>query len=112
MISALLATALALTAMQSEAANGARRAYSDCLRSFMRTSLEARMEPAAFEAAMGTQCATEATAYRTAMIQRDQRAGGSRARAEEDAQIMIDDEKANTLEYYRDYFTSNTMPPR
>ena len=110
MISVLLATALATTAMQSEAANQARRAYSDCLRTFMRASLQQRMEPAAFETAMGTQCTTQATAYRAAMVQRDQRAGGSRARAEEDAQIMIDDTKANVLEYYRDYFTSNTMP--
>lgn len=112
MISVLLSAALATTAMQSEAANSARRAYSDCLRAFMRTSLEQRMEPAAFETAMSTQCTTQATAYRAAMVQRDQRAGGSRARAEEDAQIMIDDEKANTLEYYRDYHSSNTMPPR
>jgi hypothetical protein len=110
MISALLATALALTAMQSDAANSARRAYSDCLRTFMRASLQQRMEPAAFETAMGNQCTTQATAYRAALVQRDQRAGGSRARAEEDAQIMIDDTKANVLEYYRDYFTSNTMP--
>ena len=110
MISVLLSAALAVTAMQSEAANQARVAYSNCLRTFMRTSLEARMEPAAFETAMGTQCMTQATAYRSAMVARDQRAGGSRARAEEDAQIMIDDTKANVLEYYRDYFTSNTMP--
>jgi hypothetical protein len=110
MISAMLAAALALTAMQSDAANSARRAYSDCLRTFMRASLQQRMEPAAFETAMGNQCTTQATAYRAALVARDQRAGGSRARAEEDAQIMIDDTKANVLEYYRDYFTSNTMP--
>jgi hypothetical protein len=109
MMSALLALSLA-AAMQSDAANQARRDYSTCLRTFMRTSLEQRMEPAAFETAMASQCTAQATAYRTAMIQRDQRSGGSRARAEEDAQVMIDDTRANVLEYYRDYFTSNTMP--
>ena len=112
MISSLLALSLALAAMQQEAANQARRDYSTCLRSFMRASLQQRMEPGAFETAMNTQCATQATAYRTAMVARDQRSGGSRTRAEEDAQIMLDDAKANVMEYYRDYFSSNTVPPQ
>ena len=109
MMSALVSLSLA-AAMQSDVANQARRDFSTCLRTFMRASLEQRMEPAAFETAMAGQCTTQATAYRTAIVQRDQRAGGNRARAEEDARIMIDDTKANVLEYYRDYFTSNTTP--
>jgi len=110
MISSLLALSLAAAAMQSEAANQARRDYSTCLRTFMRASLQQRMEPDAFETAMNGQCTTQATAYRTALIARDQRSGGGRTRAEEDAQIMIDDAKANVMEYYRDYFSSNTVP--
>jgi hypothetical protein len=110
MISSLLAMTMALAAMQAEAANQARRDYSTCLRAFMRTSLQQRVEPDAFETAMGTQCATQANAYRAAMVARDQRTGGGRARAEEDAQIMIDDAKANVMEYYRDYYTNNQVP--
>lgn len=55
MMSPLLALSLA-GAMQSDAANQARRDYSSCLRTFMRASLEQRMEPAAFETAMASQC--------------------------------------------------------
>lgn len=110
MISSVLALSLAAAAMQSEAANQSRRDYSTCLRTFMRTSLQQRMEPGAFETAMNSQCTAQAAAYRTALVARDQRSGGSRTRAEEDAQIMIDDAKANVMEYYRDYFSSNTVP--
>ena len=110
MISALLALTLVGGAMQNEAANQARRDYSACLQTFMRASLRERMEPGAFETALATQCSTQAGAYRAAMIARDRRTGGSRERAEEDAQGTIDDARANVLEYYRDYYESNTVP--
>jgi hypothetical protein len=111
MFTSLIALMVSAAAMQADPVNDARRAYSNCMRAFMRTSLQAHTEPAAFETAMATTCTAEATAYRTALVRRDRSAGGSAARAEEDATMMIDDTKANTLEYYRDYFTSNTIPP-
>lgn len=110
MITSAIAMTLAAAAMQSDAANQARVAYTVCLRSFMRASLRERMDPSAFETAMNDQCTAQATAYRTALVARDQRTGGSRQRAEEDAQIMIDDTKANVMEYYRDYHSTNTIP--
>jgi len=111
MLSSVLALTLGAAAIQGDP-NATRTAYSTCLRAYMRTSLEQRMEPAAFETGMNSQCTSEAGAYRAALVARDARTGGSRARAEEDAQMTIDDAKANTLEYYRDYHSSNTMPPR
>ena len=110
MISSVLALMLAASAVQADPANDARRAYQSCLRAFMTASLERRMEPEAFETALASQCTSHATAYRDAMVRRDARNGGSRAQAEEDSQIMIDDAKANTVEYYRDSLAANTPP--
>lgn len=110
MISTMLAMTLAATAAQADPVNDARRAYSDCMRGFMRTSLQQRMEPAAFETALNAQCTERAAAYREALIRRDARNGGGRARAEQDAEMTIEDTKANTLEYYRDYYENEQVP--
>lgn len=111
MISSLLALALAAAAFQADPVNDARRAFSTCLRTFANASLERRMEPPAFETALGTQCSGHAATYRTALVQRDARVGGGRARAEEDARIMIEDSRANVLEFYRDSFQAAAPRP-
>lgn len=110
MISTMLAMTLAATAAQADPVNDARRAYSECMRNFMRTSLQQRMEPTAFETALEGQCTDRAVSYREAMIRRDQRTGGGRARAEEDANTTIQYTKENTLEYYRDYYENEQVP--
>lgn len=110
MISSVLALALAATAAQADAANAARNSYMDCMRGFMRTALEQRMETGAFETALAGQCTDHAQRLRAALIARDQRFGGSREAAEEDARITIEDVRANTLENYRDRRENGEAP--
>src|SRR5687767_7817408 len=112
MISSWMALAATIAAMQADPVNNARRAYSDCLRAYMRAQLDQRAEPAAFEAALGSQCNDRGATFTAALIQRDSRAGGGRARAEEDARMTMEDMRATTIEYYNDYYASNTVPPR
>ncbi len=98
----MLSFALALAAMvQTDAINSARQAYSACLRGYVTTSMEGAMTPEAFEANIASQCTDRATAFREALIQRDVRAGGARARAEEDAQMMMEDMRVNFIDLYR-----------
>lgn len=92
-------------AMQNDAINASRQAYSTCLRDYMRAQLAADAQPAAFETALPNQCTDRATAFRQALVDRDVRAGGGRARAEEDAQMTMEDMRANTVERYRDEYS-------
>lgn len=110
MISGLLALAASAAALQADPFNDARRAYSDCLRDHMRAQLEQGVDPAAFEASLGDQCTDRAAAYTAALVQRDTRTGGNRARAEEDARMTMEDMRATTVEYYSDYHSNNSRP--
>lgn len=99
----MLSILLALAAMgQTEAINTARQGYSACLRQYLTASMEAGMTPDAFEAGIETQCVDRAAAFRQALIERDVRSGGGRARAEEDAQMTMEDMRANFVERYND----------
>ncbi|HET9428380.1 MAG TPA: hypothetical protein VFO69_08495 [Allosphingosinicella sp.] len=100
----------AAASMQADPVNSARRAYTDCLQAYMRAQLEQRTEPAAFEAALASQCSDRAAAFTSAVVQRDSRADG-RARAEENAHMQMEDIRATKIEYYADYHSTNTMPP-
>jgi hypothetical protein len=111
MFSSVIALAAAVAAMQSDPVNNARQAYNTCLRSYMRAQLEQHTEPAAFETALPTQCNDRGAAFTAALVQRDSRAGGGRARAEEDARMTMEDMRATTVEYYADYHASNSLPP-
>jgi hypothetical protein len=110
MIATLFAMTAAAAAMQADPVNDARRAYSDCLRVYMRAQLEARTDPAQFETALGSQCTSQSAAFIAALVRRDTRSGGSRARAEEDARMTMEDMRVTTVEYYNDYFSTETMP--
>jgi hypothetical protein len=110
MISTLMGMLAAVTAVQADPVNNARQAYNACLRAYMRAQLEQHVDPAAFEAAISSQCNDRGAAFTAALIQRDSRAGGGRARAEEDARMTMEDMRATTVEYYNDYHANNTMP--
>lgn len=101
MLSLLLA--LAATA-QTDAINGARQAYRTCLHDYAQTSMAANMTPDAFETALGNQCQDRASAFTAALVERDRRAGGGRAAAEEDARMTMEDMRANVVERFRDEY--------
>ena len=108
MLSFVLALAVAA---QSDATTSTRQAYSACLREHLDTSLEGNVAPDRFEATIAGQCTGQATAFRDALIQRDVRGGGNRARAEEDAGVIMEDMRVNYVERYRDEVDAATPPP-
>ena len=105
MLSFVLALAVAA---QSDATASTRQAYSACLREHLDASLEGNVAPDRFEATIAGQCTGQATAFRDALIQRDVRAGGNRARAEEDAGVIMEDMRVNYVERYRDGVAAST----
>jgi ABC-type nitrate/sulfonate/bicarbonate transport system substrate-binding protein len=104
MLSLVLALA-AGAAMQGDGVNAARDAYSTCLREFLRAQLEANAEPAAFEAALSSQCGDRGNAFQAAIVARDGRNASTRAAAEEDARMTMGDIRANMVERYRDEYS-------
>lgn len=104
MLSLVLALA-AGAAMQSEGVNGARDAYSTCLREYLRAQLAANTEPAAFETALPNQCGDRGNAFRAATVARDGSSASTRAQAEEDARATMEDIRANMVERYRDEYS-------
>ncbi|MDQ8757846.1 hypothetical protein RCO27_16590 [Sphingosinicella sp. LHD-64] len=111
MLSVLLAFA-AGAALQNEGVNSARDAYSVCLREYLRAQLNAEAQPAAFEAALPNQCGDRANGFRAAMVARDGRNASTRAQAEEDARMTMEDIRANMIERYRGEYADAHPEPQ
>ena len=109
MISQLLLL-LAFAAAPADKINDTRRAYSTCLTKLVKSELEAKTDPAGFEAKVMTACQSEQTAFRDAIIAVDVAAGIKRAAAEENASTEIGDFISNAKESFRDYYESKTKP--
>ena len=99
MISSALVFSL-LISVQIPAA-GPRQAFASCLRTFMNEKVQEGMAVDAFEAAVAGTCTTQENAYRAAYIQAATRAGDGRAAAERDANLEVQDLRANILELFR-----------
>jgi hypothetical protein len=99
MIPQVLAFSLMIAAQLPAA--GQRQQFANCLRSFVNAKIEERVTPADFEPAIATACREQETAYRTAYIAAATRAGDRRPRAEEDANMEVQDLRANFLELFR-----------
>jgi hypothetical protein len=82
----------------------ARVAYTTCLRQFVDRSMQERMTQEAFDAAFPQQCQPQLTAFRTAIIARENALRATRANAEETASLEIEDSQVNQ----RDMF----LPPQ
>ncbi|MDT9599711.1 hypothetical protein [Sphingosinicella rhizophila] len=108
MISQLLFMLLA--AAPADRINDARRAYSTCLTGLVKSELDAKTEPAAFEGKLATACQSERAAFRDAIVAVDVSAGIKRPVAEENAATEIEDFISNAKESYRDYFETKTRP--
>jgi hypothetical protein len=98
MISIVLASMLLA---QGGTASQARHAYGECLRQIMKTNLDTKTDPAAFDTAVAAGCAAEGAAYRNAVLAAEIAAGSNRADAEDLANSEIQDLKANISDLYR-----------
>jgi len=113
MISTVLAFALAAAAPGQGAADTVaktRKAYSACLSGFMKKSLKAGTEEAAFKAGLGPACTAQEQAFRAAVISADTASGIKRAAAEEGAGLEVEDLLLNASESYEGYKATNTSP--
>ncbi|HZG08806.1 MAG TPA: hypothetical protein VEZ70_07500 [Allosphingosinicella sp.] len=112
MISTVLAFALASAAQGAPADNiaRARKEYSACLSGFMKKSLKEDMEETAFAGGLGPACTAQEQKFRAAVISADTAAGLKRAAAEENAGTEVDDIRANQVEMFKDYKSTNTRP--
>jgi hypothetical protein len=110
MISTALALMLVTAAQASDPTNVQRRSYNICLNQFMRSKLRDRLSPEEFDTAVEGACAEQEAALKNAIIQRNVGFGDSRAAAERDAGMEIDDYQGNAREMYREHKENNTLP--
>lgn len=103
---------LLLALVQSPTANvdTSRVAFTECLRREVRSSLEAKVTPADFTAALPSKCDTTRKAFRAAIITADRASGDSEAIATENADMQIDDYHQSFADKFKDYSETNTLP--
>lgn len=109
----MLITSILLAAMApASTANvdTARAAFTKCLRTDMKKSLEAKMGEAEYEMALKSNCSEERDAFRAAVIAFGRAAGDSEKNASEDADMQIEDYHANFTDKFKDYSSTNTLP--
>lgn len=109
----MLITTILLAAMApspAAAVGDTRAAFTKCLRTDLKKSLEAKKTPADYEAVIKTVCQTEREAFRKAVIALDRASGDSAADAADNADMQVDDYHANFLDKFKDYTESNTLP--
>lgn len=100
----------AMAATPSQTVDTARAAYTKCLRSFMLTSLKAKMPTAQFGVAVKDSCTTEQSAFHTAVVAFNRSSGDSAADAKENADMQVEDYIIDFTEKFTDYTDSGTMP--
>ncbi|APZ99062.1 hypothetical protein BWQ93_11590 [Sphingopyxis sp. QXT-31] len=109
----MLFTSILLAAMApASTANvdTARAAFTKCLRTDMKKSLEAKMGEAEYEMALKSNCSEERDAFRAAVIAFGRAAGDSEKNATDDADMQIEDYHANFTDKFKDYSSTNTLP--
>ena len=93
MILSVIAVSLMLPAQLPAATQ--RHQFATCLRTFTNEKVQARMPAAEFETALAAACREQEAAYRTAYVAAAIRTGDSRSRAEQDANIEVEDLRTN-----------------
>ena len=101
MLSAVLAMSLAASAAQaSDTTRSAREAFTNCLRTFVERSVEARKTVETFRTEFPQQCTTQEAAFREAVIRRDTAMRATRSSAEESANMEVEDARTNFSERF------------
>ena len=90
--------------------NQARKSYSGCLSTLMKSNLKEKKATDAFETTLSASCKAEETAFRSASISTDVAMGTSRTSAEQNASFEVTDMVDNTKQRYKDYLETNTEP--
>ena len=111
MISVALAFMLMLApSYGSGAVAGPKKALNACLETVTKEKLQAKTAPEAFDSALGSACATEAAAFRQAVVAQRLAAKMQRKEAEAIAAGDAEDIFLNAKEMYREYAERNALP--
>lgn len=97
----LIAAAAAAQGTASDTTRAAREGYTTCLRNYVNRSVEARTAQADFEAGIARECGAQEAAFREAVIRREGALRATRANAEEQATLEIEDAKVNFVERFQ-----------
>jgi hypothetical protein len=108
MISA--AVAMLLLGAAPEPPAKSREAYARCLKDLARTSLEKKMDAAAFEAALAGACRDKEALFKTSLISSEVAMGVKRAVAEKGIQEEIASYRSETKEGYQAELASAPQP--
>lgn len=100
MISSVLVGAMALFMQPADSTRASREAFTGCLRAYVDHASNAHTSQADFTAAYPQQCATQQTAFRTAIITRERASRSTAAQAEESANMEIEDARTNFSERF------------
>jgi hypothetical protein len=97
----MISIALALFVAAGSPSSEGREGYARCLKEFMRSSLEQKMEPAAFDGAVVSACRDKQSLFKTALINADLAMGMKRAASEKAIGEQIADYISMAKEDYR-----------
>ena len=101
-----IALALMLAAPNPSSIDAPRRAFATCLRGFETQSRQAKMDSAAYSAAVKAACQNEAAALMNALVAFDVAMGNKRATATSNAARDVDDYRLTSEERYKDLLSN------
>ncbi len=101
---------LAMAAPNPQTLDRPRKSYSACIKGFESKSLAAKLEPAAYSAAVKAACPAEAAELARALIAFDIAMGTKRAAAIANAATDVGDYLVTSDERYRDSATPASKP--
>jgi hypothetical protein len=102
MFTVVLASMMILAAGSADKIAGPRDTYSKCIKAFLTSNAEKKVEQSALETALATACAAEEASFRNAIIAQQLSMKAPRKDAEQAATDWVTDLKANAKETYRD----------
>ena len=110
MVPILLLSGLLLTAAQSDPISQPRKAYSSCVKQLMNSSLDKKLDAAAFESALASTCASQEQSFRAAIVKQQLAMKASKKDAEQAATDWVGDQQLNATEMYKEYLDTGTRP--
>lgn len=97
-----LIIAALLAAPNPASIDAPRKAFASCLKAFESNQMKAKVDAAAYEAAVKSACSSEASALSAALIKYDVAMGTKRASATANAERDIDDYRMTSVDRYKD----------
>lgn len=102
MFSIVLVSMMMSAAAPADPVSAPRSAYSACLKKFLTSNAEKRVEPATFDTAFTSACTAEEASFKSAIVAQQKSMKASAKDAEQAATDWITDLKSNAKETYRD----------